>query len=149
MNQFMKILVAIVFGLYGLNGIQASGTLLEREISYTCSDCLSGGRRQPSFFQPLHQLPANACFCSQPERSCSLAVVCLQDFVVQNLPACWDRPESSVPSHSVSNCFSLYKEVVFPSVTNRKQACSSFHCVSVSKRGNYFFTEKNHHLICI
>ena len=141
MNQFMKILVVILFGLLGWNGIQVFGALPETEVSYTCLNHSSEDELQLSSFQPVRKFPGNVLLNSHPDRSWALVSLRPQDFCVQSLPVYRNGQDKLVHLLSMNNCFSWCRTVMSPDM-NRKCTCSSFHCVSVSGRYLVFAQRK-------
>lgn len=141
MNQFMKILIVILFGLCSLNGIQAFGVLPETEASCTCFDNISEFE-QCSLDCPVQKFPENICSDNWSEDLYPLIFIRPQNFFVQGLSAYWNRQGRAVSFYSVSNCFSWYKKVVLSSEMNRQWSCSSFHRVSFSGRSIAFSQRK-------
>lgn len=141
MNQFMKILVVILFGLLSWNGIQVFGATPETEVSYTSLDHSSENGQQPSSLQPVQELPENFRLNSHPDNSWTLVSLRPQDFYVQSLPVYRNGQDKLVHFLSMNNCFSWYKTVM-SSEMNGEWACSSFHCVSVSGRSIVFAQRK-------
>ena len=141
MNQFMKILVVILFGLWGWNGIQALGAFPEAEVSYTCLDNSLEDELQLSSSQPVGKLPDNVLLNSHPGRSLALVSLRPQDFCVQSLPVYRNGQGKLVHFLSMNNCFSWCRTVMSPDM-NGKCTCSSFHCVSVGGRYLVFIQRK-------
>lgn len=142
MNQFTKILVVILFGLLGWNGIQAFGAFPETEVSYTrLTDSSSEDVCQESSLQVLKQHPEGVRLNQQPCRSWTFESLRPQDFLMRNLSICWNGQSKPFPFHLIdNNCFSCYK--IMSSETSGKSACSSYHCVSVSGRSIVFEQRK-------
>lgn len=143
MNQFTKILVVILFGLFGWNGIQVFGAFPETEVSYTrLTDSSSNDVSQESSSQVLKQHPEGVRLNQQLCRSWTFESLRPQDFLMRNLSVCWNGQSKPVPFHSMdNNCFSGYKTFM-SSETSGKSACSSYHCVSVSGRSIVFEQRK-------
>lgn len=143
MNQFTKILVVILFGLFGWNGIQVFGAFPETEVSYTrLTDSSSNDVCQESSSQVLKQHPEGVRLNQQLCRSWTFESLRPQDFLMRNLSVCWNGQSKPVPFHPMdNNCFSGYKTFM-SSETSGKSACSSYHCVSVSGRSIVFEQRK-------
>ena len=141
MNQFMKILVVILFGLWGWNGIQVFGALPEAEVSYTClvGQSSSGVIQQMS----LQSVKKNSeCrYIQQSHRLWIMVPLQPQDFFVMNRLVNRNKYDRTVSFHFVNNCFLVYK-IALLSEMSRKSACSPFHCVSIGGRYLVFAQRK-------